>query len=402
MDGSFASMFMDRKVGASTGHWTKSGQSEEEVQQVLMWASMEVENLRAAAQAQGKLHEARLWRLQQLLETTRKERDEARQECIKLQQRLSFHGHPQSVAIADLQFLLPLQPTFLTVHESPDFSMDVLGDTQSLDLSKLTDDLSKLTEFEPQEFSIEVLDDDLGLDEVDGSLNLAELHEEESLNLPELDENGLNLPELQQTEAANLSRSSSCGSAEQRITARLAGTASIGESTAPIAMQMGQIGEDSSQKFALSTNHLPEPPESDPQVMLSSLPEKGKLLQAVMQAGPLLQTLLLAGPLPQWRHPPPILNSTDIPKVSMSPNTVQIPNFAKTSSPTSEFPTNFAPIQAPIVVPLVNHSPPNLSNYARAGIIASIANNSAPNPCSRSRKLRRLEYDRLNDVQMMM
>ncbi|KAE8700813.1 hypothetical protein F3Y22_tig00110556pilonHSYRG00795 [Hibiscus syriacus] len=35
------------------------------------------------------------------------------------------------------------------------------------------------------------------------------------------------------------------------------------------------------------------------------LPEKGKLLQAVMKAGPLLQTLLLAGPLPQWRHPPP-------------------------------------------------------------------------------------------------
>ncbi|KAF9597193.1 hypothetical protein IFM89_016334 [Coptis chinensis] len=43
------------------------------------------------------------------------------------------------------------------------------------------------------------------------------------------------------------------------------------------------------------------------------LPEKGKLLQAVMKAGPLLQTLLLAGPLPQWRHPPPPLDSFDIP-----------------------------------------------------------------------------------------
>ncbi|KAH9545952.1 hypothetical protein CY35_12G072000 [Sphagnum magellanicum] len=51
---------------------------------------------------------------------------------------------------------------------------------------------------------------------------------------------------------------------------------------------------------------LPEPPEADLQVMLSSLPEKGKLMQAVMDAGPLLQTLLMASSpqLPQWRHPP--------------------------------------------------------------------------------------------------
>ncbi|CAJ1979237.1 unnamed protein product [Sphenostylis stenocarpa] len=47
------------------------------------------------------------------------------------------------------------------------------------------------------------------------------------------------------------------------------------------------------------------------------LPEKGKLLQAVMKAGPLLQTLLLAGPLPQWRHPPPPLESFEIPPVTI-------------------------------------------------------------------------------------
>ncbi|KAI3856717.1 hypothetical protein MKX03_029984 [Papaver bracteatum] len=45
------------------------------------------------------------------------------------------------------------------------------------------------------------------------------------------------------------------------------------------------------------------------------LPEKGKLLQAVMKAGPLLQTLLLAGPLPQWQHPPPPLNFFERPPV---------------------------------------------------------------------------------------
>ncbi|KAJ0967232.1 hypothetical protein J5N97_024149 [Dioscorea zingiberensis] len=48
------------------------------------------------------------------------------------------------------------------------------------------------------------------------------------------------------------------------------------------------------------------------------LPERGKLLEAVVRAGPLLQTLLLAGPLPQWRHPPPALQSFEIPPVSIS------------------------------------------------------------------------------------
>lgn len=47
-----------------------------------------------------------------------------------------------------------------------------------------------------------------------------------------------------------------------------------------------------------------------------SLPQKGKLLQAVMEAGPLLQTLLVAGPLPRWRNPPP-LQPFKIPPVSI-------------------------------------------------------------------------------------
>ncbi|KAG5574781.1 hypothetical protein H5410_054915 [Solanum commersonii] len=53
-------------------------------------------------------------------------------------------------------------------------------------------------------------------------------------------------------------------------------------------------------------------------VIKKPLPEKGKFLQAVMEAGPLLQTLLLAGPLPQWQHPPPQLNSIDIPPVTIT------------------------------------------------------------------------------------
>ncbi|XVE79644.1 hypothetical protein DITRI_Ditri14bG0074600 [Diplodiscus trichospermus] len=48
-----------------------------------------------------------------------------------------------------------------------------------------------------------------------------------------------------------------------------------------------------------------------------TLPQKGKLLQAVMEAGPLLQTLLVAGPLPRWRNPPR-LQTFKIPPVSIT------------------------------------------------------------------------------------
>ncbi|OMO82869.1 hypothetical protein CCACVL1_11717 [Corchorus capsularis] len=66
----------------------------------------------------------------------------------------------------------------------------------------------------------------------------------------------------------------------------------------------------------------PAQPQAPPQATVElvpdkPLPEKGKLLQAVMKAGPLLQTLLLAGPLPQWRHPPPPLESFEIPPVTI-------------------------------------------------------------------------------------
>ncbi|KAL0002732.1 hypothetical protein SO802_016513 [Lithocarpus litseifolius] len=66
---------------------------------------------------------------------------------------------------------------------------------------------------------------------------------------------------------------------------------------------------------------LPQPLPSQTTLKLvpkRPLPEKGKLLQAVIEAGPLLKNLLLAGPLPQWQHPPPQLNSIEIPPVAIS------------------------------------------------------------------------------------
>ncbi|KAI3705519.1 hypothetical protein L1987_75758 [Smallanthus sonchifolius] len=75
----------------------------------------------------------------------------------------------------------------------------------------------------------------------------------------------------------------------------------------------------------------PKPERTDKVVLTKGLPEHGKFLQAVVKAGPLLQTLLLAGPLPQWQHPPPQLNSIEIPPVTI-PST---PTVAATTAATT-------------------------------------------------------------------
>ncbi|KAK8489289.1 hypothetical protein V6N13_024320 [Hibiscus sabdariffa] len=46
------------------------------------------------------------------------------------------------------------------------------------------------------------------------------------------------------------------------------------------------------------------------------LPEKGRLLEAVVDTAPLLETLMITGQLPNWRNPPPLpfnLDATDFP-----------------------------------------------------------------------------------------
>ncbi|KAI4339261.1 hypothetical protein MLD38_024221 [Melastoma candidum] len=70
------------------------------------------------------------------------------------------------------------------------------------------------------------------------------------------------------------------------------------------------------------------------------LPEKGKLLQAVMEAGPILQTLMLAGPLPQWQHPPPQLDSAQIPPVDIPKKRGAESNHPSNESGSPESPQN--------------------------------------------------------------
>ncbi|XP_027348557.1 uncharacterized protein LOC113860104 [Abrus precatorius] len=79
----------------------------------------------------------------------------------------------------------------------------------------------------------------------------------------------------------------------------------------------GYLNQHLVQDFNFSDFHAfmasSEKPTSDPATAIidslakdRALPQKGKLLQAVIDAGPLLQTVILAGPLPTWRNPPPL------------------------------------------------------------------------------------------------
>ncbi|KAG8645290.1 uncharacterized protein LOC110625017 [Manihot esculenta] len=96
------------------------------------------------------------------------------------------------------------------------------------------------------------------------------------------------------------------------------------------------LSGSSSSEDDESNNHIPSQFSDSilqqPKLILKlaadrPLPKKGKLLQAVKEAGPLLQNLLLAGPLPQWQHPPPQLDSIDIPPVIISSPTARLIHY---------------------------------------------------------------------------
>ncbi|KAL5569439.1 hypothetical protein UlMin_026014 [Ulmus minor] len=84
-----------------------------------------------------------------------------------------------------------------------------------------------------------------------------------------------------------------------------------------------RIGVESQDIESVMQPQLMSSPWAEALVAGKPLPEKGKLLQAVMEAGPLLKTLLVAGPLPQWQHPPPPINSIEIPPVTISRPPIQ-------------------------------------------------------------------------------
>ncbi|KAL5214812.1 hypothetical protein ABZP36_003964 [Zizania latifolia] len=76
------------------------------------------------------------------------------------------------------------------------------------------------------------------------------------------------------------------------------------------------------------------------------LPEKGRLVEAVVSAGPLLQTLLLAGPLPRWRHPPPAAPA-DIPPFNPGRPSPSKPDAAEASAGNNSFSSASATSSSP-------------------------------------------------------
>ena len=80
----------------------------------------------------------------------------------------------------------------------------------------------------------------------------------------------------------------------------------------------------SSNSLLPKKRHLSEPVEADivEDSLVTSLPEKGKLLEAVAKAGPLLKQLLVIGTLPEWNNPPPMI---DIPMVPIASNMSSFP-----------------------------------------------------------------------------
>ncbi|KAD6796246.1 hypothetical protein R6Q59_019943 [Mikania micrantha] len=87
------------------------------------------------------------------------------------------------------------------------------------------------------------------------------------------------------------------------------------------------FGKQQMEIATLPATKQPKLEVIDNVVLTKGLPEYGKFLQAVVEAGPLLQTLLLAGPLPQWQHPPPQLNSIEIPPVTIPSSSTTTPRM---------------------------------------------------------------------------
>ncbi|MCO5572762.1 hypothetical protein L7F22_026521 [Adiantum nelumboides] len=124
------------------------------------------------------------------------------------------------------------------------------------------------------------------------------------------------------TSAQNTTHMTALRSSQSRS---LFSTSSPYLSTSSPTNTLSKINQAPALTLRQKRRHLPEPPEANMDNMLSSLPKKGKLLEAVVQAGPLLQQLIRAGPMPIWQHPPPQLSTGHIPRVPTSPNSVLSP-----------------------------------------------------------------------------
>jgi hypothetical protein len=345
----------------------------EEMRHLLMRATLELDSARAVAEAEAEAHEVQVRHLQELLAATQRERDEAREQLLGLQGHLSRsssmsgrHGsvartdslpnsglssgmfqsvageaeqeqqHQQQLDMEKLQQHLELLPDEHLAHL--DDTMDVI---HHLHLDSATDasSLQYHQHYFDQPSSHDSGSDQLlshmQQEQLQSDLQVAFVEQQQPpvvLDLPELQpaatadmvtvlqqqpppwpqqSSSLPVAGVQSSPAAGFSQPLLCSA--PALLPSLPSTTSLFQTVSPVVSSLQGI----------PTHVLPEPPGADLHAMLSKLPEKGKLMQAVMDAGPLLQTLMMASSpsLPQWRHPPPALETLDLPCLSFSSST---------------------------------------------------------------------------------
>ncbi|MCO5607970.1 hypothetical protein L7F22_062172 [Adiantum nelumboides] len=445
-------------------------QSVEELQQQLTSTSLELHSIRESATLQNRINEAKICRLQGLLDAARKERDEAHTKCSKLQEcLLQLSRSPQVPAVlaaespssclassisstsSPTEFGHPASPTADTMsiqeltqtacvdegmfehdgaiklppeEEAPDVQ-DIFILQQNADLSSITMDHTQ------QQFSMDISNEDVSLKEEE-SLDLTDFHVETSprssawepnpsskscWDMHASDDSSVGNTLLRQSSSTSSAGSASFGGLEHMTAATTLykRAASMPGFVFPLQSPLSpsfpitshpMIAADvlmfanhpsvqpQSTTMQLKVTHVEASEPDATTVQLDALPERGKLLQAVMQVGPLLQNLLLAGPLPQWRYPPPQLSTVEIPKVPLVSSSLSLkypsslgsggnPAMPSHHNPLVSFPVHVSAPQFADERGMLGSSiaPPSSSSFA---------SKSDQNTCYGGRKLRRL------------
>ncbi|KAK2970450.1 hypothetical protein RJ640_015546, partial [Escallonia rubra] len=250
-------------------------ESMDELKQKLLYTTIELESVRMEAREEIRKHEDYMKQLVQFLKIVSQERDEARGQLQKLLNKIMPCTTPPELFTPVTQIPPPQSPIVKPAKANSSV-------TESNSLSE--------------------------------TYNYHELHSHSSSPVDSIFD-AVSSPELSNI---NIADSSNVAFVNQPF----------------VQDYNGNVG-------TLSTSVVPKTDQAsliiDTLLKGKSLPQKGKLLQAVLEAGPLLQTLLVAGPLPRWRNPPPV-QAFHIPPVSVkgdaeNVNQNPVANFAHVAKP---------------------------------------------------------------------
>lgn len=326
----------------------------------------------AAAVALGQRYKARVRQLEQLVSACRRERDEDRNECLLLREKLARSAAKDKPVQRQLQLQNEELLRGGTSAPSAGSSRNVDGNTPALHLelhAKDTEDLGAIVEWHQQQKGhvqgnlLQPKDEhhqqlqqnqqlqqqqqkqqeqvtplqqqaESGLHEVDRSLSIDSgvtlqpsptwTNEHSFVQFQEPSPTTIDVAAAQLPQGGHLGPSLEYSCSNFQLPSFSSTTPPVLSSCGGLANLPGgghrEGGLSPGAESVCSSSrqwYLPEPPEADVRVMLNSLPKRGQLLQAVKQAGPLLQTLMLAGSSPQWRRPPPAVACLEIPKVAL-------------------------------------------------------------------------------------